>query len=500
LDVFSHVVRKAQDIAATISSETTKEQIVANDLTVDQEQASASSNAQITNVNPALMASANEEEKHFVEFEYTDQNGDGVNDVKFEVKFDGGSKVEGTMYGGFHRLDGVPNEGFNLEFVPSEPIEQELKVLRKELRTALDQSLAQARSESKMLSKTWAETSAWVKPIIYVGGAMTGAGQWIGDTVEGVADMAVGIVKAKAATDQWLRSYAVHRQKAFGNFVSGNDEGFKQEMNHIETMHTELGEDISDVGESVRILSLIALDTETRTMLQEFPADYFSELHPTEKVRVGARYGIDFALVFAAGIGAGLLAIKNAGKISGILSRIAKLIEKLKLNLKARKGKVDENYKFKASAESKLSQGAKPGEAKSGLPARKRTTTGWPDLPSRQTKNFETVEPVTLKKGDKIYRIIDDDANPAGGYWSYKLPKSKSEWRSDYAVKERWNDNGKYVEYTVKDKSGLKVWSGKTAGQNLDGTNSHLPGGAEQIWMPAGTVKPSSAKSTNWKD
>ena len=348
LDVFNHAARTAQDIAATMNSATAKPAIEGEDLTVDQLTTQPSSHSQITTVNPALMASANEEEKHFVGFEYADQNGDKVNDVQFEVNFDGGSKVKGTMYGGFHRLDGVPDEGFNLEFVPSEPIEQELNVLRKELRTALDQSLAQVKSESKIMSKTWEETAAWIKPFIYVGGAMTGVGQWIADSVEGVADMAVGIVKARAATDQWLREYALHRQKAFGYFVSGNDEGFQQEMKHIEAMHTELGEDISDVAESVRILSLIALDTETRTMLHAFPADYFSELHSTEKVRVGMRYGVDIILVLAAGIGAGLLAIKNAGKISRILSRIAKLIEKLRLNLKARKGKVDETFFFKA--------------------------------------------------------------------------------------------------------------------------------------------------------
>jgi len=75
---------------------------------------------------------------------------------------------------------------------------------------------------------------------------------------------------------------------------------------------------------------------------------------------------------------------------------------------------------------------------------------------------------------------------------------SKADWRSDFAVKEGWNDNGKYVEYIVEDDAGLNVWSGKTAGQNLEGTNSYLPGGAEQIWMPAGTVEPTSAKPTNW--
>ncbi len=143
--------------------------------------------------------------------------------------------------------------------------------------------------------------------------------------------------------------------------------------------------------------------------------------------------------------------------------------------------------------------GAVPGDARPGLPAKKITQPGWPDLPARQAVNFENAEPVTLEPGTKIYRIIDDDANPAGGYWSYSLPESKAEWRAEYAVKEEWNDNGKYVEYEVAEGEELKVWSGTTAGQNLEGINSHLPGGAEQIWMPANTVSPGAANATNWK-
>jgi len=56
LDVFSHVVRKAQDIAATINSQTAKEQIANNDLTIDQVAAQPSSNS--GNASSSLASSA----------------------------------------------------------------------------------------------------------------------------------------------------------------------------------------------------------------------------------------------------------------------------------------------------------------------------------------------------------------------------------------------------------------------------------------------------------
>lgn len=142
--------------------------------------------------------------------------------------------------------------------------------------------------------------------------------------------------------------------------------------------------------------------------------------------------------------------------------------------------------------------GARPGRAPRGLPDVALKKDGWPDLPAEHAANFTSAEPVTLKPGTKIYRIIDDEANPAGSYWSEKLPASRAEWRGDYAVKPGWNTNGKYVEYTVPDGPGLNVWRGATAAQDLEGSAFHLPGGGQQIYMPRGTVTPGAPKPTGW--
>jgi hypothetical protein len=133
------------------------------------------------------------------------------------------------------------------------------------------------------------------------------------------------------------------------------------------------------------------------------------------------------------------------------------------------------------------------------LPSETLSKKGWPDLPADEAKNFNSAEPVTLKPGTKVYRVIDDSSNPAGGYWTEKLPGSRAEWRSDLAVNE-WNTNGKYVEYTVPEGPGLNVWRGETAAQQLRAPRSdfYRPGGGQQIWMPPNTVTPGGPKPTGW--
>ncbi|NML15042.1 DUF6861 domain-containing protein [Azohydromonas caseinilytica] len=142
--------------------------------------------------------------------------------------------------------------------------------------------------------------------------------------------------------------------------------------------------------------------------------------------------------------------------------------------------------------------GSRRGIAPPGLEPKALQSPGWPDLPASHAVNFNTAEPVVLKPGTKLYRVIDQKSNPAGSYWSEELPRSRAQWRSDLAVKNDWNNNGSYVEYTVPAGDGLKVWRGSAAAQSLEGTDRYLPGGGTQVWMPPGTVVPSTPRPTGW--
>lgn len=117
--------------------------------------------------------------------------------------------------------------------------------------------------------------------------------------------------------------------------------------------------------------------------------------------------------------------------------------------------------------------------------------------------NFCDAQADVIPPGTKLYRILDEQANPAGAYWATQLPANKASWRCDYAVKDSWNDNGYFTEYTVPSGDGLKVWRGTTAGQEYrenKGKAFYLEGGKEQIFISPNTVTPSPKKLTPWTD
>ena len=132
---------------------------------------------------------------------------------------------------------------------------------------------------------------------------------------------------------------------------------------------------------------------------------------------------------------------------------------------------------------------------------------GFPDVVSRNDfRNFSDIEPKILPPGSKIYRLVDEGCSEAKGesgcYWAHELPAGKAEWRSNYAVKDPWNDNGYYVEHTVGD-DGLKVWQGKTAGQGYrkhEGKTFYLEGGETQLYVGYNEVPSLKPKLTNWPD
>ena len=85
----------------------------------------------------------------------------------------------------------------------------------------------------------------------------------------------------------------------------------------------------------------------------------------------------------------------------------------------------------------------------------------------------------------KLYRIVDPSNEGAGIFWiseaEFKAIKNRDEWRSKFAVKPEWNQNGWAVEYEVKAGETLPVWRGPAASQKIEGTDYYLEGGSEQI-------------------
>ena len=106
-------------------------------------------------------------------------------------------------------------------------------------------------------------------------------------------------------------------------------------------------------------------------------------------------------------------------------------------------------------------------------------------FPEGERINFVegTARPLMLQPGTKIYRVTDR-ADGGGGYWTFEKPRSKEQWRNDYAVLEEWGVEGKYLSsYTVKDGDNIGAWVGGAAKQIGDETGEVRLGGKDQLLL-----------------
>lgn len=313
-------------------------------------------------------SSAKLEGQHWLEFKYHDQDDEPVDNVDIRVTFTDGTELVDRFKNGLVRLEkDVKKLPFDIEVVFGEPIQEELKNLRQQLREALDASVAAAEQEAVYMAQEWEKVSAIEGGFIYVGGVMTGIGQWVGDTAQGISDLITGAIKAGVMPMMWMSEYTAHRSNAMRAFAAGDEATFKKEMQAIEAMHQQLGEDISDAAQMVRTLALVLYDDEARQMLTDYPMRYFNALDNVEQWRVGARYGVDILLILAGGFGVGLLALKGAPRIAQILKQIAEKWKVLRLWLKASKDVVDTRHELKPPAKqmrtSKTPESEKPKPA-----------------------------------------------------------------------------------------------------------------------------------------
>ena len=127
---------------------------------------------------------------------------------------------------------------------------------------------------------------------------------------------------------------------------------------------------------------------------------------------------------------------------------------------------------------------------------------GWPTLDRTKTASFRgDPKPVHLEEGQKLYRVVGDGSRPNGEFWTTTPPpRTESQWRAQSAVKNDWNGDGGYVEYTVP-KGGLNVWEGPARAQLSSDKKGVLPGGGNQIVLnpeTAGIPSDLPVKATPW--
>ena len=125
------------------------------------------------------------------------------------------------------------------------------------------------------------------------------------------------------------------------------------------------------------------------------------------------------------------------------------------------------------------------------LPENTLSQEGFPDLPAEQAPNFQSAQPVNLPPGTTLYQVAGDGSSGEGSLWSPGVAGDEESWRNSSATKPKWNNGGKVVAHTVQ-QEGLKAWAGPASSQG------GLGGGAMQVYVPPGTVKPGATMPTPW--
>lgn len=129
--------------------------------------------------------------------------------------------------------------------------------------------------------------------------------------------------------------------------------------------------------------------------------------------------------------------------------------------------------------------------AGSRLPPITLQQKGWPDLPAKETPNFQSAQPVNLPPGTTLYRVIDDSSNPSGSYWTPDLPADEDSWRGNCAVKPEWNSDGKVAVTTVPP-GGAKAWMGPASSQGS------FSGGGTQMYVPPNALNAGAVYASPW--
>ena len=150
------------------------------------------------------------------------------------------------------------------------------------------------------------------------------------------------------------------------------------------------------------------------------------------------------------------------------------------------------------TAEAKQAYAAEQAEEKvKGTPLRyNREAARWidakgrfvrvPKISAKDLANFRGgATPQEFGPGTKLYRITEP-GKESGSYWTLERPEDVTNFRTKWAVHEKWNGASHIVEYTVPDGQQVIGWTGIAKEQTLEGVT--LPGGGVQVWVPRGTL------------
>ena len=324
--------------------------------------------------------------------------------LPYVVTFADGKTRKGKLGNGITRINNIVPGQVTVEFGYPEA-ETNLKAARKELKACLDEIICALEERAKPLDEALEKEGVPMKALILTGAFFDGLFGTLGDSAEGIAELAKDISNtARVKLDEWegiaeevkyeTIEYIEEKKEAYLEFIAEVDEKrasvedalnksvkqFKKDLEELAAYADEkvdnayaYGQDsIDDLTETYNHYALLFEDSEIGKMLKDFPGRYYDAMPKVEAAQAGG--GVGFNVLTAIITGGTMTGAVVAGFVVSklpLFSKAKKIIDKLLELLKQKKATPEKpitkghNEKVEAKAE-------KPKEEKVEEKAKKK--------------------------------------------------------------------------------------------------------------------------------
>jgi len=267
--------------------------------------------------------------KYFTELEYLYDDRSGIPEgVPYVATFSDGSQKQGMLdESGYVYIKDIPAGQVEVEFGDPQA-KQQLDAARTELKSYLDSIVSEVQSRGKRLDAELNKLNVLEQGMVLTGAFMVGLYDSAADIVETAKMIAEAGIELMADIDEL-------KLKTFNIVISGDIEAAKQELEDLVAYGEET---LGTMQETYTTLQLLYTDGEIKTLLTDFPEQYFKAMPAVEQA--GAASGLALSLLFAlvtGGAGAAAGAATKAPmfiKAADKLQEIIVLIKKVKLHKK----------------------------------------------------------------------------------------------------------------------------------------------------------------------
>ena len=240
-----------------------------------------------------------------------------VSGMDFCVTCSDGSEINGKLdKNGLCRLDDIPEGNVDVEYGRRDD-DDELKLVRAELKATLDRMVNEVAQDSAYLEQELKKRGFLEKELIHTGARLKGAY----DAGEGLLSTAWYVLKKGRELEAKLykKTYRAIR-----------DNSLDEIRDDLGTVQFELDVAYNKVQKAYEVLQIVAEDPESRDMLINFPRRYLGAMHSTDfDAHIGA-LAFEVLMAVLTGGGASAAAVAKSRHFSKVRMLVDKLVAILK--------------------------------------------------------------------------------------------------------------------------------------------------------------------------